>query len=306
MLNTARDASGGSTQQIGLLFAGLTVNLILYGVFATHATTYFRSYPTDRLQLRALVTTIAILSTTQQFLLVMIHFLVDSSIVVLVQMYYAFRVWHLSRRLLGAGCGVTAARTMEPAMAFAAFGLSLVIVGKNIRSRRIDASEALPLFLGMSGLIAAADMVSAGLMGGILMFSRSYTSRTRTIFRNLLLLQFITALLTSGWALLVLLTGISVPNTELHHILYLIGPAIYSSAFVYSLNTRIEAREDLAALEDFTSGAYASDVLPAQGVCSHGSFIVRSITLDSSAVEANVRAHRVHPERVLRASRRTV
>ncbi|KAI0356114.1 hypothetical protein OH77DRAFT_292536 [Trametes cingulata] len=188
-------------QEVGSvsIFWAFVVTTLLYPVVAFQVWAYARRYPADRCSMKSIVLFLVLSSTTQEALIISnawrvlvksvdvedvaitrttaIQFLLDSSIIAVVQIFYAHRIWCFSRTLkkhISALLGV-----FGLVMVVAIYAISFVLFVERILPQNLQGNvPAAALALVLDTLIAVNWCLTAALL-----FLSAIVAR-RDILRN--------------------------------------------------------------------------------------------------------------------------
>ncbi|KAJ7257503.1 hypothetical protein B0H12DRAFT_1110980 [Mycena haematopus] len=246
---------------MGALVVGLVGSAILYGISVWQTASYFTWYRRDPSYLKALVSATLLLDTLHMVLIshVVYHYLITnyyknatlqvvvwsvtaealptSLTAVLVQTFYAFRVYKLSDKsilltgvillLVGAasGCGIA--------------WVALALSESHTYKRLLRLS---PLAISINALSSAADVIITLALCYMLYKSQAKPLANETFLQRVILVTINTGLLTSLCAVAALLSIVCAPNTLIYVSFYFCIGRLYSNTLLATLNSRSVVR----------------------------------------------------------------
>ncbi|KAI9446122.1 hypothetical protein H4582DRAFT_531261 [Lactarius indigo] len=243
-----------------LLFGPL-VNWALYGVLSVQTYVYSYNFPNDRLLTKSLVYFVFALETTQTALtgadvyfwfvggfgdferLKNSHYapidipLTSTVISLLVQMYFCYRIWTLTKNV--SLCGVITVTSVASAIGSAWGGFASVIVGKYAVSKAALYLWSIPS--------AVADILIATAMTLLLRRTRA----TEGLFSRFVLVRVVrvtieTNMLTASVAIASFVLYVAFPNEIYYTFTAGIIGKLYSNTLLVSLNNRIYFRDHVS------------------------------------------------------------
>jgi len=245
----------------GALLIGVFIAAALWGITCTQTFIYFNNYPNDTIGMKVLVFCVWLLDTTHQalichtaytylvthfaqveFLGAMVNTLVievffNGMVALLVQSFFARRVWILSKHsvvLTGAVMLFVVAEFVA-VFYYAARGSSFTTLGQ--------LSELKALSITVNALAAAGDLLIAVILCWILQTSRTGFSKSDTVITKLIAISINTGLVTSICAILSLITIVVFPNAFIYITFYFTLGRLYSNSLLATLNARKALRD---------------------------------------------------------------
>ncbi|KIK68743.1 hypothetical protein GYMLUDRAFT_36238 [Collybiopsis luxurians FD-317 M1] len=250
---------------LGALFIGLIISAVLNGVTFSQAWFYFtsqnRGHNPDPLWLKLLVLVIVALDAAHQAFTSawLYNYCVTNFgqtealdhlppsyygmayptgiVTVIVQSFYVWRVWRLSRNPIISGCIWS--------LSLAQFGAFLYYVA---RVFGIPEASELSILLGkyailVNALGAATDIVIACAMVYYLKQSETSIKRTNHMLRSITIFTVTTGIVSSVCAIMVLSMAGAYPGTNIELTFYFMLTRLYSNSFMATLNVRDHLRE---------------------------------------------------------------
>ncbi|KAI0749419.1 hypothetical protein C8Q80DRAFT_1269302 [Daedaleopsis nitida] len=212
-----------------------------YGVTSAQAMWYFMHYPNDR-----------------RFLKYMAQVVCNAATIALIQSFYAFRVWTLSKNKLLVGT-----------LSFFVLGdlsLGLLLFIKSVQAKSIDDLATLTAYdIAISSTTAATDVLLCSALVVLLASSRTANAGSNRMIRKLMFYTIETGCLTSICSILSLITVIVLPTTALYVMFYYIGSRMYSASLLTMLNAReglrntSERHYTMDSMPQITSGRRSGD-----------------------------------------------
>ncbi|KAF9528036.1 hypothetical protein CPB83DRAFT_907188 [Crepidotus variabilis] len=241
---------------MGAMFLGVVVSGILHGLCILQAFKYFRKFPDDPWYVKATVITTMSFDAFHQMLITIgvYHYVIaqfhhpDSlefmtwSILLeglfpatnggLVQIYYLFRVWRLSKRnwLL---CGFIALLIMGEVGG----GMTWVVLSMQMKTFR-QLLTISPLTISINALSTSADMTIALSLCVMLHRARTGFKRSDNIINKLIVFVVNTGMITTAFAVSALVCLIVSPHTLTYAFFYFCIGRLYTNSFLATLNTR--------------------------------------------------------------------
>jgi len=163
--------------------------------------------------------------------------LFSSIVALLVQIFYAIRIWKFSQRniLLVASLSV---------FIMGQFVSSIVWVGKAINMTMLaELKELDPLSITMDGLAVAADVLITIVICVLLRGARTSLQRSNTMINLLIAFSVQTGMLTSLCAIAALVSIVASPNTLIYGCFYYLLGRLYCNSLLATLNVRDAIRE---------------------------------------------------------------
>ncbi|OSD06497.1 hypothetical protein PYCCODRAFT_939343 [Trametes coccinea BRFM310] len=261
---------------VGALLVGMTATSTLFGILTAQTVYYFRRYPEDRYFLKSLVTSVWALDAIQQVFFMAtiwgwiiqrkaddidghplmmsanVQLVVNAVLVCIVQLFYASRVYTLSRnsKLLISLC-------VQTILIFATLALSIVLCVKSITIHSLgDLYTVAGVGIALNSVSAATDLLLSGSLCYLLVRSRTGSAGTSRLINRLLLFCLNTGLLTTLCAITALAMLVSFPGSSLYVIFYFTGGRLYSISLIGTLNARADLRRRMNAtghLSHFTA-----------------------------------------------------
>ncbi|TEB22409.1 hypothetical protein FA13DRAFT_1515668 [Coprinellus micaceus] len=241
---------------MGAMFIGVLISGVLHGICLLQAFFYFTNYRNDHWLLKSMVGTTILFDAIHLCFVShsMYHYLVSNwgdenelkrlvwSVLMealltglnagIVQAFYAFRVWTLSKRnwfltitilvfiFAEAGCGVA---WVAISMGFETY---------------TDLLRINPLTITINALSTAVDVFIAVSMCWLLHGSRTGFRRSDTIITNLMIFVVNTGMLTSLCAIASLTSLVASPRTLIYATFYFCIGRFYTNSFLATLNAR--------------------------------------------------------------------
>ncbi|KAI0710831.1 hypothetical protein C8Q76DRAFT_798357 [Earliella scabrosa] len=250
--------SAALDQTMGALLMGTVTAGILYGVSCSQVFYYYTRYLTDPVGVKTLVAAVWLSDTTHQALIIqsvysyliteygnaaalripnvaiIIEVMFNAITQILVQSFFAHRIWKLSGRKIYLVAPVAA-------LALAEFIASVLYVVRAFRVRdfeKIGGPGVKALSICMIAFAAAGDIFIAGILCTILHSSKTGFSRSNTLINKLMVFAINTGLLTSVCACASLITFWVYPNTFVYICFYFLMGRLYSNSLMATLNAR--------------------------------------------------------------------
>ncbi|KAI9057309.1 hypothetical protein FKP32DRAFT_1374957 [Trametes sanguinea] len=243
----------------------MTATSTLFGILTAQTVYYFRRYPEDRYFLKSLVTSVWALDAIQQVFFMAtiwgwiierkaadidghplmmsanIQLIVNAVLVCIVQLFYASRVYTLSRNsmVLISLCGI---------LIFATLALSITLCVKSITIHSLgDLYTVAGVGIALNSVSAVTDFLLSGSLCYLLVRSRTGSAGTSRLINRLLLFCLNTGLLTTVCAITALAMLVSFPGSSLYVIFYFTGGRLYSISLIGTLNARADLRRRMNA-----------------------------------------------------------
>ncbi|KAL7279141.1 hypothetical protein ACG7TL_006981 [Trametes sanguinea] len=181
-----------------------------------------------------------------------VQLVVNAVLVCIVQLFYASRVYTLSRnsKLLISLC-------VQTILIFATLALSIVLCVKSITIHSLgDLYTVAGVGIALNSVSAATDLLLSGSLCYLLVRSRTGSAGTTRLINRLLLFCLNTGLLTTLCAITALAMLVSFPGSSLYVIFYFTGGRLYSISLIGTLNARADLRRRMNAtghLSHFTA-----------------------------------------------------
>jgi len=287
----------------GALLIGVIVAGALWGVTCSQTFLYYRTYPEDALHLKVLVGAVWALDTAHQALIthtaytyLVTHFsqlpflgqMVNSLVIevffngfvtLLVQAFFARRVWVLSKKnwfLTG----------LVSAFILAEFVAVMIYAIKGVRFTTLAQLGGLKaLSLSVNALAAAGDVIIAAILCWMLQTSRTGFKSSDTMITKLIAFTINTGLLTSVCAIASLITISALPNAFVYILFYFAIGRLYCNSLLATLNAR-KAIRSASGIEEFSMSATTANRLPVNPNKSFGNMnrapTTMSIKVDTS------------------------
>ncbi|KAJ6566476.1 hypothetical protein B0H19DRAFT_1137918 [Mycena capillaripes] len=241
---------------MGSMLLGVILSAVLYGISLLQSLFYFTRYGRDPAYIKALVASTICLDTLHLVLVIhtVYYYLISNyykhdalqsmiwSVSLealptgvtagLVQSFYAYRVWRMSKRNL-----FLTGLILALVVATGACGTAWVVLALQAdtyqRLLRIS-----PLTISINALSTAADVIITSTLCFMLYRTRPTSLRTETMVNRLILFTINTGLLTSLCAVASLISLIVSPSTLIYASFYFCIGRLYSNALLASLNAR--------------------------------------------------------------------
>jgi len=287
----------------GALFIGVVVAGCLWGVTCSQTFMYYRNYTEDPLHLKVLVAAVWALDTAHQALIthtaytyLVTHFsqipflfeLVNSLVIevffngfvtLLVQSFFARRVWVLSKKnwiLTG----------LVASLILAEFVIVMIYAIKGVKfTKLIDLGNLKALSISVNALAAAGDVLIAIILCWMLQTSRTGFKTSDTMITKLIAFTINTGALTSVCAIASLITITALPAAFVYILFYFAIGRLYCNSLLATLNAR-KAIRSASGIEEFSMSATTANRLPVQTNKSFGNMgrqpTTMSIKVDTS------------------------
>ncbi|KAF9230599.1 hypothetical protein BU15DRAFT_69060 [Melanogaster broomeanus] len=262
---------GSSATNIGLsmgpVLIGAWISLVLYGISLLQCFIYFLSYPKDTFSVKLMVVVVLTLDTAHKFLLcagiwnrliqhygdILNFFVIQSPMLfappvtslvsVIVQSYFAYRVWFLSKGLFK---WIFPAVLMPFIIAQPGECLLVIILYCTVKAWKVSVFEVTSNSMLMNtgnastGIAAAVDIVIAIAMCTLLAMGRTgFSEKTDQMLLRLIVISLNTGLWTAILALLSIILLVSLPSTEtLYTGFYYPICSLYCNTLLANLNIR--------------------------------------------------------------------
>ncbi|TFY76857.1 hypothetical protein EWM64_g7154 [Hericium alpestre] len=256
----------------GAMFIGVVIGASLYGVTCLQTWSYYREYPTDTWQLKALVGTVWALDTVHQALITMslyqylisnyfnptylsqlnkailVEVIFNGLTAILVQSFFILRIYRLSNRNLWITIPISlvALAQLSVMCAYAAKGLQLKLFAQ------LD--EIKGLTVSINSTTAATDIAIAFVLVLLLNRSRTGFRRSDNIINKLMIFSVNTGLLTSVDALCSLTFVTAMPDKFIYICFFFNLGRLYSNSLMGTLNARKTLARANTSHEDSISG----------------------------------------------------
>ncbi|KAF9224910.1 hypothetical protein BS17DRAFT_779258 [Gyrodon lividus] len=287
-LRTSMASFGNTGVNLGLSMgpglAGAWISLVFYGVSLLQSFIYYLKYPKDTLYVKLLVAVILALDTAHKFLLcagiwntlvqnyggflnllvvhppILLASSVTSLVSVVVQSYFVYRVWHLSKGSF---------KWIFPAVLVPFIAAQPVITwyytAKAWNASVFDLTSnpvLMKLANASNGIAAAVDIAISIAMCALLWTGRTgFSEKTDRILLRLILVSINTGLWTAVLALLSIILLVSLPATEIVYAgVYYPLCTLYCNTFLANLNVRSYIRgEDQVKVYRFPVARSSAD-----------------------------------------------
>jgi len=263
----------------GAILIGVIVAGALWGVTCCQAFLYYHSYPKDTLPLKVLVGAVWALDTAHQALIthtaytyLVTHFsqlaflsqMVNSLVIevffngfvtLLVQAFFAHRVWLLSKKnwfLTG----------LVSAFILGEFVAVMIYAIKGVKFTTLAQLGSLKtLSLSVNALAAAGDVTIAAILCWMLQTSRTGFKTSDTMITKLIAFTINTGLLTSVCAVASLITISILPNAFVYILFYFAIGRLYCNSLLATLNAR-KAIRATSGIEEFSLSTTTTNWIP--------------------------------------------
>ncbi|KAJ7221068.1 hypothetical protein C8J57DRAFT_1393328 [Mycena rebaudengoi] len=241
---------------MGSMLLGVIISAVLYGISTCQTLYYFTRYKRDPLYLKTLVALTLALDTLHLAFVThaIYHYLISNyyshgalqvmtwSVSLealptgvtasLVQSFYAYRVWRMSRHNF-----VLTGLILLLILATTGCGTAWVILALQAQTyeRLLKIS---PLTISINALSTAADVIITSTLCIMLRQTRPVFIQTDTMVNKLILFTVNTGLLTSICAVASLISLIASPKTLIYASFYFCIGRLYSNSFLATLNAR--------------------------------------------------------------------
>lgn len=256
MLSATVDIGAPLDSSMGAMFLGTLISGVLHGICLVQAFFYFTNYPNDPWIIRSMVlTTVSFDMIHLSFIThAMYHYLVTHfrreemlqriiwSVVMealftgvnagIVQTFYTYRVWKLSKRnwfLSGFIVALILATT--------GCGIAWVVIAIQFNSYT-ELLTINPLTITINALSTAVDVIIAATLCYLLNQSRTGFKRSDTIINKLMLFVVNTGVLTTMCAVSSLICLVAAPRTLIYASFYFCIGRFYTNSFLATLNAR--------------------------------------------------------------------
>ncbi|RDX50276.1 hypothetical protein OH76DRAFT_1402729 [Lentinus brumalis] len=286
----------------GAALVGLIVSACLYGITLLQTFTYFRKYSNDKTIIKSLVVILTVLDTlhlalcTRSVYWYLVTNFGDASnldvttwsmalqvdcnglIGVMVEVFFARRVWMMSRNWLITGIIVV--------LAFMHFSLGVVFTVESFVLGRFSkfASLTWETCLGL-GSAAACDVIIAASMCYYLYTMRTGIKRTDSVVALLMVYSVNSGLTTGIIGTICVVTFAAMPTSLIWLSFFWIMGKCYVNSFLGLLNSRERLRDKVAAAVQLNhSGATHSPFPPSYNTSDYGYKYPRPPRMDGVAV----------------------
>lgn len=241
---------------LGSMLVGVIVSAVLYGVSLIQTFFYFTNYPKDLWYLKALVSTTVLFDTVHLILIshsiyyyLVVHFSNPAALQFMiwslllealftgltgafVQLFYAARVWRLSKRNIPL-TGVILLLVVANAGCGTAWVVLSLQFGTFEKLLKISA-----LTLSINALSTAVDILIAATLCIMLNNARTGFKKSDTIINRLILFVVNTGILTSCCAVASLVSLLAWPKTLIYASFYFCIGRLYTNSLLATLNAR--------------------------------------------------------------------
>ncbi|KAH9932042.1 uncharacterized protein BXZ73DRAFT_101417 [Epithele typhae] len=243
-------------ETMGMLFIGVLIAGILYGVSCTQVYFYFSRYSRDPMYMKLLVLGVWVSDTIHQALIshslywylvtnygqpatlallaptIIIEVVIQAVTGLLVQCFFAARVYRLSGQnwYLTVPVGLLIAVEFAVSTAYTARALKFASFA--------ELTEVKALSISINAFAAAGDVCIAIILCTILQTSKTGFQRSTRLINKLMIFSLNTGLLTSICACLSLITILALPDTFVYIVFFFIIGRLYSNSFMATLNAR--------------------------------------------------------------------
>ncbi|THV03626.1 hypothetical protein K435DRAFT_962341 [Dendrothele bispora CBS 962.96] len=258
---------------LGALSIGYVVASILFGIMSVQSFRYFQVFAKDPVQLKVLVAGLWILDTLQLFFIGdALYFwmvsnyanpksLADStwsfnmgifttnSIVLIVEMFFAYRVFTVSKNVWLALVIAT--------LSLCYWGFELATLIRTFQLVKVELFFEFQ-WIASTGLACAAvaDLLIAASLSFYLHQSRTGIKTTDSVINKLLLYAINTGLLTSVFALIDMICFLTMPSNLIHIAFNLMIGKLYTNSLLASLNVRTSLRSELQNHTSYTMSSF--------------------------------------------------
>ncbi|KZS95668.1 hypothetical protein SISNIDRAFT_452320 [Sistotremastrum niveocremeum HHB9708] len=240
----------------GALLIGVLISAALWGVTCIQTFIYYMTYPGDELHLKIIVALAWIFDTIHQILIchtaytylvtnfgnleflgVLVNTLVievffTAFIALLVQCFFAMRVWILSSKNI-------IITSIVMAFVLSEFGAVMAYGIKGVNFTTLaDLSKLKALSISVNALAAAGDIVIAATLCWLLHTSRTGFKRSDGMITKMIAFCVNTGLITSLCAIASLVTIVALPNAFVYIAFYFALGRLYSNSLLATLNAR--------------------------------------------------------------------
>ncbi|KAH9902954.1 hypothetical protein C8Q73DRAFT_672379 [Cubamyces lactineus] len=248
---------------VGALLVGMTVTCSLSGILTAQTAYFYKHYPRDRCFLKTLVAAVWALDALQQvfymatvwgwlvekkaadidghplLLTANIQLVINAVLVCLVQLFYAGRVWTLSKNSIPL-------TGISWILIFASLALSLTLCVKSSTVKDAgDLYTVSGIGIALNSVTAMADLFLTGALCCLLAKSRTGSTGTSRLVNRLLLFCLNTGILTTVCAVTALAMLVAFPGSSLYVIFYFMGGRLYSISLLGTLNARATLRRQI-------------------------------------------------------------
>ncbi|KIY61913.1 hypothetical protein CYLTODRAFT_447483 [Cylindrobasidium torrendii FP15055 ss-10] len=245
---------------LGALFVSCCVGNALYGAGCIQAWYYYQKHSRgDYLAIKLLVAFVLICDTVQQALIceavytyavtlhddplamtkmvntVMIELFFGGALAFVIQQFYCWRIWQLSRNVVVSGF-VSLISLASLALIYAYTGLTVSYdsLGELIQQRTF--ANVLNAFNAVTDILITVAMIY------YLQSAKTAFRGTRDMLNRLTIFTFNTGIPTSLFAILDLITLNTMPDTFIYMSFYLVMDRLYTNSILVTLNSRSSIR----------------------------------------------------------------
>lgn len=244
----------------GAMLVGVFISAALWGVTCIQTFIYYTTYHSDGLHLKMIVGFVWVFDTVHQILIchtaytyLISHFgdvdfltvLVDTLVVevfftgfvaVLVQCFFAMRVWVLS----GKNVIIT---TVVMSFVLSEFAAVMAYGVQGVKYTKLaDLGNLKALSISVNALAASGDIIIAATLCWLLSRSRTGFKRSDSMITKMIAFCVNTGLVTSVCALGSLITIVVLPNAFVYIAFYFTLSRLYSNSLLATLNARQSLR----------------------------------------------------------------
>ncbi|KAI0959388.1 hypothetical protein AcW1_004224 [Taiwanofungus camphoratus] len=243
-------------ETMGAAFIGVVVAAVLYGVSCVQLLYYYARYPTDAWHLKFLVAAVWLFDTVHQALIthtvytylvtnfsnppilgiiiwsLIIEVLFNGFTALLVQSFYALRIWKLSSQNIW----ITAIVMLLILGEFSCV-LAYAILAIQMHTFA-ELSQLKGLSMSVNAIAAAGDLVIALSLCFMLHRSRTGFRRSDGLINKLIVFTVNTGLLTSVCAVCSLIAIVVLPGTFIYICFYFTLGRLYTNSILATLNAR--------------------------------------------------------------------
>ncbi|KAI0741396.1 hypothetical protein C8Q80DRAFT_1273834 [Daedaleopsis nitida] len=253
---------------IGVILVGLMVTGALFGVTASQVVWYYRHYSRDRSFLKYMVAVVCGLDTLSLAFFVATEWqtlvirdpatktslpwtssaqiICNAVSIAIIQSFYIFRIWTLSRSKILVGCLGT--------FVAADLALGFTLFAQAVNSSGLIAFTTLVSYdVALSAITTATDVFLSGSLVVLLTRSRTGISGSNRLINRLLLYTINTGLLTSMCSIMTLITVVIFPTDAIYVMFYYIGSRMYTISLLSTLNAREGLRSSAEQQYTFAS-----------------------------------------------------
>ncbi|TFK26030.1 hypothetical protein FA15DRAFT_686664 [Coprinopsis marcescibilis] len=256
---------------MGAMLIGVIVSGVLHGICLLQAFFYFTSYSKDHWLIKSMVVTTVSFDAIHLCFVshTMYHYLISNfrneemlqkliwSVLMealftgvnggMVQAFYAYRVWKLSKKnyfLAGSILVLIAATALS--------GTVWVVLSMRFNTYR-ELLTINPLTITINALSSAVDILIAASLAFLLHRSRTGFKRSDTVINKLIIFVVHTGLLTTICAVSSLICLVASPNTLIYASFYFCIGRFYTNSFLATLNSRKQLQGSAQSSERDTS-----------------------------------------------------